>query len=220
MTTLLCVVGLLVFGGEIHAQKVVDRMVATVDGGARIDLITYSDLLWQIALEPDTPLDNPSSAELNRVLNLLVNQRLILQEAEKLPTVAPTAKEVKDEIDGLIRRFSSPADFERRLRRVGFKSKDDEEFQRIIEQRVAMIKYLDFRFRSFVVVTPQEVADYYRDVYVPRLRQQFPERIVPTLEEARDALEKQLTEARIATDTDEFIQAARERAVISILSPV
>lgn len=195
-------------------------MVATVDGGARIDLITYSDLLWQIALEPDTPLENPSSAELNRVLNLLVNQRLILQEAEKLPTVAPTAKEVKDEIDGLIRRFASPADFERRLRRVGFKSKDDEEFQRIIEQRVAMIKYLDFRFRSFVVVTPQEVADYYRDVYVPRLRQQFPGRIVPTLEEVKDTLEKQLTEARIATDTDEFIQAARERAVISILSPV
>jgi hypothetical protein len=217
---MLCLLGLLVFSTEAHAQKVVDRMVATVDGGARIDLITYSDLLWQIALEPETPLENPSSTELNRVLNLLINQRLILQEAEKLPTVAPTAKEVQEEIQSLTRRFSSLADFERRLRRVGFKSKDDEEFQRIIEQRVAMIKYLDFRFRSFVVVTPQEVADYYRDVYAPRLRQQFPGRIVPTLEEVKDTLEKQLTEARIATDTDEFIQAARERAVISILSPV
>ncbi len=211
----------MVFGAGARAQqKVVDRMVATVDGGTRVDLITYSDLLWQIALEPQTPLENPSSAELTRVLNLLVDQSLILQEAEKLPTVAPTTQEVKAEIDNLMRRFPSPAEFERRLRRVGFASKDDEQFQRIIEQRVAMMKYLDFRFRSFVVVTPQEVEDYYRDVYVPRFRQQAPGRIVPTLEEAHTSLKKSLTESKIAADTDDFIESARERAVITILSPV
>jgi len=211
---------LTLFSSDARAQKVVDRMVATVNGGARVDLITYSDLLWQIALEPETPLENPSSTELNRVLNLLINQRLILQEAEKLPTVAPTAEEVRKEIDTLIRLFPSPAEFQRRLRRVGFSSKDDEQFQRIIEQRVAMQKYLDFRFRDFVVVTPQEVADYYRDVYVPRFRQQAPGRIVPTLEEVRQTLETSLTQSKIAADIDEFIESARERAEITILSPV
>ncbi|HET7286876.1 MAG TPA: hypothetical protein VFI71_05370, partial [Pyrinomonadaceae bacterium] len=70
------------------AQQVVDKMVATVNaGGLKTDLITYSDLMWQLALQPNTPLDNPNSADLNRALRLLIEQRLILQEAEKLPTI-------------------------------------------------------------------------------------------------------------------------------------
>lgn len=211
---------LLLFCMNAQAQKVVDRMVATVDGGTRVDLITYSDLLWQLALQPDTPLDNPSSAELNRALNLLINQQLILQEADKLPAVAPTDAEVRAAIDNLVKQFSSPAEFERRLRRVGFTSTGDEQFRRIIEQRVEIEKYLDFRFRSFVIITPQEEADYYRDVYVPRFRQQAPGRIVPTLEEARAEINRTLTENKIETDTDDFIQSARERAEITILNQV
>src|SRR6185503_16039131 len=81
-------------------QQVIDKMVATVNAGVlpdcrQICLITYSDLLWQLALQPNTPLDNPSSVELNRALHLLTDQRLILQEAEKLPSIAPTAEEVQ-----------------------------------------------------------------------------------------------------------------------------
>lgn len=203
-----------------QSQQVVDRMVATVDSGVRVDLITYSDLLWQLAMQPDSPLENPSSTELNRVLNLLINQHLIIQEAEKLPTIAPNDEEVRAAIENLVKRFPSAADFERRLRSVGFTSKDDEQFRRIIEQRVEIEKYLDFRFRSFVVITPQEVADYYRDVYVPRFRKNAPGRILPTLEEVRAELEHTLTEDKIATDTDAFIESARERAEITILSPV
>jgi hypothetical protein len=192
-------------------------MVATVDSGARVDLITYSDLLWQIALQPDTPVENPGSAELNRVLNLLIKQRLIFQEADKLPTIAPTDKEVADAANTLVNLFPSPAEFKRRADRVGLST---EQMREIVRQRLVIEKYLDFRFRSFVVVTPQEVADYYRDVYVPRFRQSAPGRIVPTLEEMRAELEQTLTESKIEADTDAFIESAREGAEITILNPV
>jgi hypothetical protein len=208
---------LTIFCMNVQAQKLVDRMVATIDGGTRVDLITYSDLLWQIALQPDSPLENPGSTELNRALNLLINQRLILQEAEKLPAVAPTDREIDAELARLIGRFPSRADFQRRVEKVGLNA---EQLREIVRQRVVTEKYLDFRFRSFVVVTPQEVADYYRDVYVPRFRQQSPGRIVPTLEEVRVELERTLTESKIEADTDKFIESARERAEITILNQV
>src|ERR1043166_3042969 len=48
---------LLTFCSVCAAQQVVDKMVATVNSGVRTELITYSDLLWQLALQPDTPLD-------------------------------------------------------------------------------------------------------------------------------------------------------------------
>ncbi len=200
-----------------YAQKTVDRMVATVDGGTRVDLITYSDLLWQIALQPNSPLENPASEELNRALNLLINQRLILQEAEKLPAVAPSNEEVRIASETLSKQFPSIAELQKRMQRVGLSS---EQLREIVRQRVVIEKYLDFRFRSFVVITPQQVADYYKDVYVPRFRQQSSGRIVPTLEEVRAELEKTLAESKIESDTDEFIQSARERAVIVILSQV
>src|SRR5688572_16313605 len=76
------------------AQQVVDKMVATVNAGVKTDLITYSDLMWQLALQPNTPLDNPTSADLNSAMRLLIDQRLILQEAEKLPTIVPTPVEI------------------------------------------------------------------------------------------------------------------------------
>lgn len=199
------------------AQEVVDRMVATVNGGVRTDLITYSDLVWQLALQPNTPLVSPNSQDLNRALHLVVDQRLILQEAEKLPTIAPTAEEVKAARDQLSKAFPSAAEFQQRLMLVGLTS---EKLDEILEQRVRIEKYLDFRFRNFVLISQKEITDYYNDVYVPRLRSRSPGQIVPTLEEARSEIEMTLTEAKIESDTDAFLDSARERAEIVTLSTV
>ena len=199
------------------AQQVVDKMVATVNAGVRTDLITYSDLVWQLALQPHTVLDNPSSADLNSALRLLIDQRLILQEAEKIPTIVPKPKEVSDARDELARSFSSPLEFQQRLQRVGLTS---EKLDEIVEQRLKMEKYLDFRFRNFVVISQKEIADYYRDVYTPRVKARLPGRIVPSLEQVRDEIEKTLMEAKIESDTDAFLDTARERAEVVMLNPV
>lgn len=199
------------------AQQVVDKMVATVNAGVRTDLITYSDLMWQLALQPRTVLDNPSSEDLNRALRLLIDQRLILQEAEKIPTIVPTQKEVSDAVTELSRNFASFPEFQARLQRVGLTS---EKLNEIVEQRLKMEKYLDFRFRNFVVISQKEIADYYRDVYTPRIQARSPGRIVPPLDQVRDEIEKTLMEAKIESDTFAFLDTARERAEIVMLNPV
>src|ERR1041385_3991226 len=208
---------ILVFSMPCAAQQVVDKMIATVNAGAKTDLITYSDLLWQLALQPGTVLDNPTSEDLNRALRLLIDQRLILQEAEKLPTIVPTQKEISDARDELARNFPSQVEFQQRLQRVGLTR---EKLDEIIEQRFKMEKYLDFRFRNFVVISDKQIADYYRDVYVPRFKTRNPGRIVPPVEQAHDEIEKTLMEAKIESDTDAFLDTLRERAEIVTLNPV
>jgi parvulin-like peptidyl-prolyl isomerase len=198
-------------------QQVVDKMVATVNAGVRTDLITYSDLMWQLALQPHTVLDNPTSEDLNAALRLLIDQRLILQEAEKIPTIVPTQKEVSDARDELARNFTAPLEFQQRLQRVGLTT---EKLDEIVEQRLKMEKYLDFRFRNFVVISQKEIADYYRQVYTPRVQARFPGRIVPPLEQVRGELEKTLMEAKIESDTDAFLDTARARAEVVILNAV
>ena len=204
---------------RVQAQEVVDRMVATVNSGVRSepDLITYTDLLWQMALQPNTPIERPSSQNLNRALRLLIDQRLILQEAEKLPTISPTAEEIKNARDELVKAFATPAEFQQRLQRVGLTS---EKLDEILDQRLKIEKYLDFRFRNFVVITQSEIADYYEAVYVPRLRARSPGQIVPTIEESQEEIQRILTEAKIETDMDAFLDNARDRAEIVVLHSV
>ncbi|HEX8338043.1 MAG TPA: hypothetical protein VF621_15005, partial [Pyrinomonadaceae bacterium] len=191
--------------------EVVDRMVAVVNGG---ELITYSDLLWQLALQPNVPIDNPRLEDLRRALELLIDQRLVVQEADKLPHVHATEQETKDAEAALIKRFPSQAEFQRRLERVGLTAA---QLREIIHQRIDMEKYLDFRFRSFTVVTPQEVEAYYREVYVPRHRRTRPGVVVPELKGVYDEIQSELIERKIESDTDDFLEEARAAAQITVL---
>ena len=193
-------------GGEV-----VDRMVAIVNGS---ELITYSDLLWQLALQPNVPIDNPRREDLARALELLIDQRLVVQEAEKLPHVHATEEEMRKAEAELVNRFPSQAEFQRRLERVGMTAA---QLREIIHERIDMEKYLDFRFRSFTVVTPQEVEAYYKDAYVPRHRRTRPGVVVPELKAVYNEIQSELIERKIESDTDDFLEEARASAHITIL---
>ncbi|HXM47846.1 MAG TPA: hypothetical protein VN956_08245 [Pyrinomonadaceae bacterium] len=209
----------------VHAQTVADKMVASVTNGARAtpDLISYSDLVWQLALEPGRPMaDRPASVDLNHALRLLEDQLLILQEARKLPA-ADTDQARKEFDDAVVQKlkeltqaFGSRTSLEERMKRVGLTS---QQLNAILRDRVTVEKYLDFRFRAFVLISPKEITDRYNQEYT---RQRNSGRIVPTLEQVRSRIEQQLTEEKIASEIDTFVDGLREQSgtEIVIISPV
>lgn len=218
MKTLLSAILILTFATVVRAQtpaagggEVVDRVVAIVNDA---ELITYSDLLWQLALQPNVPIDNPRREDLVRALALLIDQRLVVQEAEKLPHVHATEKELEEAGNELAKRFPSQEEFQRRLERVGLTAA---QLREIIHERIDMEKYLDFRFRSFTVVTPQEVEAYYKDVYVPRHRRTRPGVVLPELKTVYNEIQSERIERKIESDTDAFLEEARAAAQITIL---
>ena len=134
-----------------------------------------------------------------------------------MPSIEPTSKEIEDRLNEFVKRFPSQAEFQQRVARVGLSS---DELREIVRQRLTIEKYIDFRFRSFTVVTQKEVESYYTDVWVPRFRRQHPGRLVPELKDVYKDVDSELTESKIESDTDEFIDNAREHAEITILNPV
>jgi hypothetical protein len=209
----------------VQAQTVTDKMVASITNGSRAtpDLITYSDLVWQLALEPARPLaERPSSADLNHALRKLEDQLLILQEARKLPiantdqALQEIDKDVQRKRDELAQAFGSAALLQERMARVGLTT---EQLVAILRDRVTVERYLDFRFRAFVLISQKEIADRYNQQYA---RQRNSGRIVDTLEQARNRIEQELTEEKIASEIDTFIDSLRERpgTEIVIISPV
>jgi len=201
-------------------QEIVDKTVAVVSDSSRTELITYSDLVWQLALQPGTPLDPPRSEDLNQALQLLINQRIFALEARRLPRAAPTEKEIADKIAETLSHFTSSAVFEARLRQVGFDSIKDDDFEHLISERVAIEKYVDFRFGSFVVITADEEAKYYRDVFVPEYRRKTPGLLMPTLEEKRTEIHQTLARQKVATAIENFLDEAKRRVQVEMLIEV
>lgn len=206
--------------GISGAQTVVDKTVATVSDGIRTELITYSDLKWQLALQPGVSLSPLRSEDLNLALTTLIDQRIFALEAERIPRAAPTDKVVQDEIRDTLAAFSSPAEFERRLRLVGFDSVRDDNFVLLMSKRVAIKQYIDFRFRSFVVNTPEEATRYYNQTYVPDFRRRYPGVVTPTLEEKRQEIDRLLTESKVLANIETFLDDAKRRVEIVVLKPV
>lgn len=220
--TCICVLVGLFIGSlsNIWAQNVVDKTVATVSDGIRTELITYSDLRWQLALQPNVQLSPPSSEDLNSALQLLINQRIFALEAERLPRSAATDKEIEAEMRRVLAQFPSTAEFERRLRVVGFESVKDSNLERLIIQRISIEKYLDFRFRSFIVNTPEDEAKYYKETFVPNFRRRFPGLLMPTLDEKRAEIDNLLTESKVVVNIEAFLDDAKRRVEIVVLNGV
>jgi len=202
------------------SQKIVDKTVAAVSDGLKTELITLSDLRWELALTPGARLTPPASEDLKAILERLIDQRIWVLEAGRLPRNPVTEKEVADEIKRVLDRFPTAGEFESRLREVGFSSVDDANFREIIANRIAIEKYLDFRFRSFIVVTAKDEETYYRDVFVPEFRRRYNGVEVPALIARRTEINQQLVEDRVALDMQAFLESAKQRVSVTILSPV
>ena len=223
---LLTLVAILLFGlaSSVCAQIIPDKTVASVTNGSQTvpDLITYSDLVWQLALEPGRPFsEHPSSEALNEALDRLEEQLLVLQEARKLPLAqTPDAMKdfddaVKQTRDDLARRFGA-GQLEERMRRVGLTS---EQLDQILRDRVTMERYVDFRFRPFALVSAKEISERY-EKEAASLRGRG--RIVPTLEKEHDRIERDLIEEKIQDEIEKFIDTLRDQpnTEIVILNPV
>jgi len=205
---------------SVSGQETIDKTVATVSDGTRTELITLSDLHWQIALVPNLLINPPTSEDLNRALQAIIRQRLIALEAKRLPREEPKKEEIDNEIKRVLNLFSTTGEFIKRLQTVGFDSVQDENFQRMMKQRVSIEKYVDFRFRSFVVITPEDEKTYYRNVFTPDFRKQNKGRLLPSLDQMRERINEILTEQKVQSNIETFLDNARNRAEVNIISAV
>ncbi len=214
LTAFCLLVSLLLSVREAGAQKPGDEPVATISfgDGRPVSVITYSDLITQLALEASTPLETPSSKDLARALQFVINQRLLLSPAREEAAAfgwPSSDTDVRKQIGTIMAHFPSSAEFEKRLRIAGFDSLKDERFERLMAERVLTERYLDVHFRLPHKATPEEEALYYDNIYVPEFREKLPGILRPPLEEKRKEINAIITERREAFVIEEFLIGAK-----------
>src|SRR5262249_17887345 len=147
--------------------------------------ITRTDLLWSIAMDPQAPSPvGPVGHDLLlRKLDVMIDERLLAQEAARIPTAEITQDEINKASTELINRFRNQAEVQEVVGSVGLKSKKMDE---VIRKRILIDRFFVFRFRSFVLVTEPDVKRYYEDTLVPAVRRAG--QIPPAIDRVRERI--------------------------------
>lgn len=204
---------------SVWAQQTVDQILTLVND----DLITRIDLLWSIAMDPQAPSpEGPVGSDLlSRKLEVMIDERLIAQEATRVPTAEITQDEIDRKRTELIRSFPSEAQFRLRVGSVGLTT---EKIDELIRQRILIDRFVDFRFRSFVLITEQDIQRYYDEVLVPSIRNRG--LVPPSLDDiqdgksVRDGISATLKQRKINDEVERWLSQARQRAdVVQLAEP-
>jgi len=203
----------LLLAQNASSQQTVDQILTLVND----DIITRIDLLWSIAIDPKapSPVGPVGSDLLRQKLDVMIDERLVAQEAGRIPTADITQEEVDRKRAELIARFKSEAEFRQRVGSVGLTPQKIDE---LLRQRVLMDRFIDFRFRSFVLATEQEIQRYYDENLVPEIRKRGA--VPPPIDQVRDKISELLKQQKIDTELDRWLSAARQRAeVVQLAEP-
>ncbi|MBI3951474.1 MAG: SurA N-terminal domain-containing protein [Acidobacteria bacterium] len=187
------------------AGVIIDRLVAVVNDSPT----TESDLLWFLALDAEVPAGQFTNELKRLALGQVIDQELLYQEAQKLPAIEVSQEEISQYIADLIRRFPSEPAFRHRLEAVGF---DGATLQETVRRRLIILQFIEFRFRSFVFATEEEIQSYYQSRVVPLARERG--ETPPPFEQIRNVIERTIIEDKVASELSNWFEEARRRSEI------
>jgi hypothetical protein len=190
---------LLMGGGGIVAQEVIDRVAARVEN----DIILVSDIRelahYQMLIDGKSESDT-------QILDRLIDQWIVRKEATVSRYPQPSDEDVQRSLARLKRTFSSAAEFEERRQQSGLSS---EELLALVKSQLYLSNYLDTRFRPSIQIEEKDVEEFYKTRVVPRAesRGQAP----PTIEAAREFIQEAMVQRAIDEQANRWLKESRAR---------
>ena len=151
--------GMFSFNAQAQSNRVVDRIVARIEG----DIILQSQVrelgTFQQLVEGQAESDD-------KLLNELIEQWVVNTEASTSHFPEPAQSEVDREMTRLRENFSSPGTYSARLHELGLTSS---QVQRMLSRQIYVERYLDYKFRPSVQVDSSQIDAYYQKELLPEL---------------------------------------------------
>ena len=187
------------------AAQTLDRILAVVSG----HVVTASDVRAFLELGLAEVDEGGPDAE-RRVLDHLIDRRLVLDEADRLLTEAPPPARIEAALDAVAARFPDRGAFEGVLARTGL-SLDD--LRQILRDEARRELYLRDRFGA-----REPTEDELRAYYEERAEEFRADARPLPFEEAREAVRRRMTAQRDAA-VEDWIAGLERRAPIARFDP-
>jgi peptidyl-prolyl cis-trans isomerase SurA len=151
-----------------HAGDVIDRIVATVNGHVILQS-DWDDAVRFEAFEEGRPLSQVTDPERGQVLDRLIDQELLREQAQGVETPQPPAEEVKQRIEELrtLHAATAPSAWQAVLANYGL---DEKQLQARVAHDIATFRQVEARLRPSVQIDTQSIESYYHDKFLPQLR--------------------------------------------------
>lgn len=190
--------------------EIVDQIAAVVDE----EVITFSDLQWLIGFRGFDVPDDPQQRRdfYLSILDQVIEQKLIAMEAEQTPIITITAEDVDAQIAAYKKRFASEEEFREKLTEMQM---SPYEFRQLIRRQLAVNEFIEKRFKPFIIILPNDIEEYYREQFLPRLEEL--NQPIPALEVVEESIRQILTEQRTNEELERWLRTARRRASVTNL---
>ena len=184
------------------APLVIDRSIAVV--GERV--ITAREVTRQLRLKAfyeRQPVDDSPEAR-RTALNQLIERRLIQSEMQ-LASFSSDQGRAEAEMAALRKSdFGGGMKFDQALGHYGLREKDVVLF---VTELVDILRFIEFRFRTGMQITPEELEEYYNRVYLREMRRINEE--PQSLEQIRGILEERMAQQRVDSMLDQWLRELR-----------
>lgn len=194
MLSLLLATTLLAQSPQLQSPQILDRLALSV--GA--DIITEQDILLSLRVAAFLNEDEvrESGGDKRRAAQKLLELALIQTEMENNGYPLPSAQQLDAALNSLLtQRFqNNRAAFAQALQRYRI---TESNLRDSLRRQLATISFIDFRFRPGVQISEDEMRDYYQYDYPLRDRQ--------TYDQARPTIQEEMTQQRIDTLLDRWL---------------
>jgi hypothetical protein len=202
LAAILCLAA--VAGRPIHAQIVVDRIVARIEG----DVLLLSDLreLGQfqqlLGSQPE-----PESKRLDE----LIDQWIIEHEAEAALFAQPSDADVSAEVQKLQKDLGGAQAYQARLAELEL---SPSAARRQVKHELFYARYLEYKFRPAAQVDAAAEQKYYDTEFAPQMAARGQK--VPSLDSVRAQIHELLVQKDISARADEWLTESRKRLKIEV----
>jgi parvulin-like peptidyl-prolyl isomerase len=174
-----------------HAE-VIDKIAAVVDGA----IITLSDIRKEHQIQT-VLADHVESDDV--ILKTLIDRHLIDEEMAQYPGLEVTDDEIEERMKTVTDLHGVPAP----------------EIRNAISGEIQRFKYFSLRYRQFIVVSNEEIANYYNTQFVPEAQKRGV--AVPDLSAVEAGIRANLFEEKVNDEQEKSMETLRERSNIEIL---
>jgi parvulin-like peptidyl-prolyl isomerase len=190
----------------VQGATLIDRIAILVGNSVIKDSDIDRDIRITDFLNRD-PLEFSPAAR-KRAADRLVNQALIRREIE----VAQYPYAADQDVDSFLQqirkqRFKSDAEYRHALEEYGI---SEAQLRRALKWQLTVLHFIDMRFRPGVLITDQEMSEYYNSHLAALTRENGGKQ--PNLEEARAKIEDLLAGQRVNQQFEAWLDETRKNA--------
>src|ERR1022692_1811891 len=196
-----------------RAGQVIDRIVATVNGHIILQS-DWDEALCYEALLNGRALNQFTDEDRRGVLDRLIDQELLGEQMKSALFQHASESEVSDRVEEARKQYPEAATDDgwgAVLARFGLSEKD---LMARVEQQIDLMRLVDAHLRPAVQIDSKTVEAYYRERFVPQLKQSIVE-AVPSADVAAKIREL-LTQQKVNELMVSWLQSLRSESKVSV----